>query len=452
MQGRADQGETGSSAGTQLSGTVADFSRTSPDEPVYRILVLVSHRRNRRLLVDWFADQPTYNVVDGVDAIDDDWIEQSTDERWDGGTEGVPPAWRPSPGAEQQDGDRTETREARPSSGVEREGGRTGSPESDGSAGPGHIDLVLVDVAALDTYAGWVSTRISAGRPRPLPCLLLGSENTVRRFFRSEGGHPLHHLIDDAVTTPVDPALLDRRVRAYLRIGQQSVEIERRQDQLSLLAQVLRHDIANAATVITGWGDVLRKDVEPDGVGALERVLRAGQRISELVENSRDLTRLIEAGHKLDTKAMPLAPVLEREVETIERVHESTSKGVVVALDPPPDSIEVVAGGMLPSVFTNLFSNAVRHSDAGTTEIDVSVDVEPSTVVVRVEDNGPGIPDERKEEVFEPSTKSVDSPGDGLGLSLVRRLVDSYGGRIWFEDAPDKGTVACVRLQRADSR
>jgi signal transduction histidine kinase len=281
---------------------------------------------------------------------------------------------------------------------------------------------------------------------------LLGSRNTVRRFFGTENGHPLNHLIDDAVTTPVDPALLDRRVRAYLRIGKQSAEIDRRQDQLSLLAQVLRHDIANAATVITGWGDVLRKDVQPDGVDALERVLRSGQRITELVENSRDLTRLIEEGHKLDTKAMPLAPVLEREVETIERVNESTSNGVVVTLDPPPASVEVVAGGMLPSVFTNLLSNAVRHNDAGTTEIDVWVDVEPSTVVVRIRDNGPGIPDDRKEVVFEPSTKSVDSPGDGLGLSLVRRLVDSYGGRIWFEDAPGGGTVACVRLRRADAR
>ena len=432
MPGSPEQSETGASADEDRAWeTVADFSQTSPADPVYRILVLVSHRRNRKLLVDWFADQPSYDVVDGVAAIDDERLERRTDERLDGGTEGVPPAWRPSAGAGREDG-------------------RMETPESDRLAGVGHVDLVLVDVAALDAYGGWLSTRISADRPRPFPCLLLGSERTVGRFFAAESGHPLSHLIDDAVATPVDPALLDRRVRAYLRIGQQSAEIERRQDQLSLLAQVLRHDIANAATVITGWGDVLREDVEPDGLAALERVIRAGQRITELVENSRDLTRLIETGHKLDTKAMPLAPVLEREVETIERVHESTSTGVVVTLHPPPISVEVIAGGMLPSVFANLFSNAVRHNDAETTEIDVSVDVGPSTVVVRVRDNGPGIPDDRKEEVFEPSTKSVDSPGDGLGLSLVRRLVDSYGGGIWFEDAPGGGSVACVRLRRGD--
>jgi signal transduction histidine kinase len=428
MQGPPGRSGTSPDEG-RPSSNVADFSPRSSTAPVYRILVLVSHRRNRRLLVDWCADQPSYDVLDGVAAIGDEWVERRTDERWDGGTEGVPPEWRPP----------TE---------VTQEAGEVETPEPDSSTGIGRVDLVLVDVAALGTYERWLSNRFSVDRRRSVPCLLLGSENTVRRFFGAENGHPLRHLIDDAVTTPVDPALLDRRVRAYLRIGQQSAEIERRQDQLSLLAQVLRHDIANAATVITGWGDALRGDVEPDGIEALERVLRAGQRITELVENSRDLTRLIETGHRLDTRAMPLAPVLEREVETIERVHESTSTGVVVTLETPPPTVDVIAGGMLPSVFANLFSNAVRHNDAGETEIDVSVGVEPATVVVRVRDNGPGVPDDRKEEVFEPSTKSVDSPGDGLGLSLVRRLVDSYGGEIWFEDASGGGAVACVELRR----
>jgi signal transduction histidine kinase len=215
---------------------------------------------------------------------------------------------------------------------------------------------------------------------------------------------------------------------------------------------VLRHDIANAATVVTGWGEVLRGEVSPDGVEALERVLRGGQRITELVENSRDLTRLIEAGHDLETEALALGSILRTEVDAIERVHASTTRRVTVDLDRPPAAVEVVAGGMLPSVFANLLSNAVRHSDTETVEISVEVETGPSEVVVRVTDNGPGIPDEKKERVFEPATKRGDSPGDGLGLSLVRRLVESYGGRVWFEDAAGGGAVACVALRRADAQ
>jgi signal transduction histidine kinase len=84
-------------------------------------------------------------------------------------------------------------------------------------------------------------------------------------------------------------------------------------------------------------------------------------------------------------------------------------------------------------------------------EITLTVEVEPTMAIVRLADNGPGIPDEEKEQVFEALQKRGESPGDGLGLSLVKRLVDSYGGRIWFEDAAGGGAVACVELRRPAS-
>jgi signal transduction histidine kinase len=160
---------------------------------------------------------------------------------------------------------------------------------------------------------------------------------------------------------------------------------------------------------------------------------------------------LIDAGHDLETEALLLGPIIQVEVDAIRRVHSSTTKEVVVDLQSPLPVVEVVAGGMLPSVFANLLSNAVRHNDADTTEISVTVDVSESDVVVRITDNGPGIADDQKEQVFEPATKRGDSPGDGLGLSLVKRLVESYGGRVWFEDAPERGAVACVSLRRVPS-
>ncbi|WP_380675895.1 ATP-binding protein [Salinigranum sp. GCM10025319] len=430
---------------------VEDFAPPPTTTPVSRLLLLVAHDRNRRLLVDRFADRSGFDVVDGVSALEDagpggrtDGTENTVGDSEDGTVEdpneGVPLDWRTA---------------AETTNGVGTTASGPGSDAEHGTIDPldgEAIDLVLVDVTALGTYGEWLAGRIERERPLPFPCLLLASESTVRRFFASGSGHDLRHLVDDAVTTPVDPTLLDRRVRAYLRLRRQAAELDRRHDQLSLLAQVLRHDIANAATVVTGWGETLHGEVTPEGAEALERVVRGGQRIRELVENSRDLTTLIEAGHKLDTEAMPLAPILRTEVDAIRRVHASTTRTVTVDIDAPPPSIEVIAGGMLPSVFANLLSNAVRHNDAEAVEIGVSVEVSTAEVVVRVADNGPGIPDAEKESVFEPATKRVDSPGDGLGLSLVKRLVDSYGGRVWFEDASGGGTVACVALRRVSVR
>jgi signal transduction histidine kinase len=440
---------------SQPSERVDGFAPPPTTTPVFRLLLLVAHDRNRRLLVDRFADRSGFDVVDGVAALEDADAGGRVDESTSGdrgdraadSDEGVPLDWRTAAGA---------------ANGVDADAA-SGADAGRGPGGPYHgetvgpldgeaIDLVLADATALGTHGEWLAERIERERPLPLPCLLLASESTGRRFFAPEGGHDLCHLVDDAVTTPVDPALLDRRVRAYLRLRRQAAALDRRHDQLSLLAQVLRHDIANAATVVTGWGETLRDEVTPEGAEALERVVRGGQRIRELVENSRDLTALIEAGHDLDTEAMPLAPILRTEVDAVRRVHASTTRAVTVDVDAPPPSIEVIAGGMLPSVFANLLSNAVRHNDAETVEIRVGVEVSVDEVLVRVADNGPGIPDAEKESVFEPATKRVDSPGEGLGLSLVKRLVDSYGGRVWFEDASGDGTVACVALRRADIR
>ncbi|AUV82016.1 hypothetical protein C2R22_10450 [Salinigranum rubrum] len=399
----------------------------------HRVLLLVSHARNRALLLDWFDEHPLYDAIDGVSVLPGEQggdTERDVDDTRDG----VAPDGT-------GDRSRSEGAEAGEDHAVPR---RLGRLESEA------IDLILVDVTAFEANAGWIRRRLELEKPLPLPCLLLASESAARRFFASAAARDRSVLVDDIVTTPVDPTLLDRRLRAYLSLRRMASELDRRHDQLSLLAQVVRHDIANAATVITGWGELLRENVTPEGVDALERILRGGQRITEIVENSRDLTMLIDAGHDLETETVLLGPILQAEVDAIRRVHESTTKAVTVDLRPVP-AVKVVAGGMLPSVFANLLSNAVRHNESETVEIGVRVDVEQREVVVRVTDNGPGIDDDRKEQVFEPSTKRGDSPGDGLGLSLVKRLVESYGGRVWFEDAPEGGTVACVALRRAMS-
>jgi signal transduction histidine kinase len=72
------------------------------------------------------------------------------------------------------------------------------------------------------------------------------------------------------------------------------------------------------------------------------------------------------------------------------------------------------------------------------------------TVVVRIADNGPGVPDHRKEAIFGEGEAGLDSSGTGIGLYLVESLVDSYGGDVWVEDNDPEGAVFVVELPRAD--
>jgi signal transduction histidine kinase len=101
---------------------------------------------------------------------------------------------------------------------------------------------------------------------------------------------------------------------------------------------------------------------------------------------------------------------------------------------------------MLSSVFRNLLKNAVQHNDTDDPEVTVSATTGDGTVEVAVADNGPGVPDERKEEIFGQGEKGLESSGTGIGLYLVRTLVERYGGDVRVEDNDPEGSVFVVRL------
>ncbi|ESP89966.1 signal-transducing histidine kinase [Candidatus Halobonum tyrrellensis G22] len=109
----------------------------------------------------------------------------------------------------------------------------------------------------------------------------------------------------------------------------------------------------------------------------------------------------------------------------------------------------MTANGMLGSVFRNLLNNAVQHNDADDPLVVVDVGLDGDRVTVRVADNGPGVPDDRKMEVFGKNEKGIDSSGTGVGLYLVHTLVSEYGGSVRIEDNDPRGAVFVVRLRRA---
>jgi sensor histidine kinase regulating citrate/malate metabolism len=105
---------------------------------------------------------------------------------------------------------------------------------------------------------------------------------------------------------------------------------------------------------------------------------------------------------------------------------------------------------MLDSVFRNLVKNGVDHNDKDVPEVTLSGADRGDTVVVRIADNGPGVPDERKDAIFGKGNAGLESEGSGIGLYLVRTLVEGYGGDVWVEDDDPEGAVFNVGLPKAD--
>ncbi|MBS1263436.1 MAG: Methanogenesis regulatory histidine kinase FilI [Methanonatronarchaeales archaeon] len=115
-----------------------------------------------------------------------------------------------------------------------------------------------------------------------------------------------------------------------------------------------------------------------------------------------------------------------------------------------PD-LEVEADGMLSSVFRNLLNNAVQHNDREEPIVEVSAEEREDTVVVSVADNGPGVPDDEKDQIFGKDEKGLESPGIGVGLYLAHTTTERYGGDVRVRDNEPEGAVFEVELRRAGS-
>ena len=230
----------------------------------------------------------------------------------------------------------------------------------------------------------------------------------------------------------------------YNDISQQK-EYEQRlteqRDELDVLNQVLRHDIRNDLQVVTGYLDLLTEYIDEthEGREYLDRVLTSSSHAIELTETARNIADVLLKDER-ESKRVPISAAITSEIQAVQSAYPHAE---VVYEEPHPD-VDVLADDLLGSVFRNLLKNAIQHNDKDVPTVAVSAHTDEQTITVRVADNGPGIPDEKKGDIFGKDTKGLNSEGTGIGLYLVDKLVTSYGGDVSVEDNIPEGSVFVV--------
>jgi signal transduction histidine kinase len=222
-------------------------------------------------------------------------------------------------------------------------------------------------------------------------------------------------------------------------------DLERKTEQLALLNRIVRHDIRNEMGVVIGWGQTLEGHVDSDGRDALDRLLGAANHVVDLTDRAREFVTALDEDERPETQAVDLVATLETELEKQRSAHPEAT--ITVAEDPP--AVAVRANEMLGAVFRNLVSNAIENVDHEEPTVTVTVTEREDSAVVRVADDGPGIPDDRKDRVFGKGEKGIDSAGTGIGLFLVKTLVEQFDGQVWIEDNEPRGSVFVVELPLA---
>lgn len=243
-------------------------------------------------------------------------------------------------------------------------------------------------------------------------------------------------------------AELEALTRERDRMQAEAVQAEalRRSDELkTVLLRSISHDLRTPLTSIIAGGSALSSE----SLTAEERaelsaaIVGEGNRLSRLVENLLDMSRL-EAG-----KAEPyLGPVDLAEVLEAARQGQGKSESIRLAVGAELPMVNADAA-QLERVFANLLENAVRYG--GGRPVLVRSRVVGGNIVVRVVDQGPGIPESEWERIFEPFQHGdATNAGSGLGLAIAKGFVEANGGEIVVESLPGQGTSFVVTLPPHD--
>lgn len=239
-------------------------------------------------------------------------------------------------------------------------------------------------------------------------------------------------------------AELEALTRERDRMQAEAVQAEavRRSDELkTVLLRSISHDLRTPLTSIIAGGSALGSETltAAERAELSEGIVAEGSRLSRLVENLLDMSRL-EAG-----KAEPhRGPVDLAEVLEAVRQGQSQPESIRLALDAELPMVKADPV-QLERVFANLLENAVRYGNGR--PVLVRSRVVGGNIVVRVVDQGPGIPEGERERIFEPFQHgAAANAGSGLGLAIARGFVEANGGEIAVESLPGQGTSFVVTL------
>lgn len=198
--------------------------------------------------------------------------------------------------------------------------------------------------------------------------------------------------------------------------------------------------IIGAATSLATYRDTLSS---ADQSTLLQSVVDEAERLDRHIQNLLDMTRLGQGKLRLVRDWEDIRDLLSAAARRLRLAQHGVRIETCIGADA---AIIHVHGDLIEQVFVNLLDNAVRHSQ-NLPVINVKASTDGDTVVIDVTDNGPGIPQAERQEVFEPfyRLREGDSgSGTGLGLSICRGIVQAHGGDITAREAEGGGT--CMRV------
>jgi len=266
-------------------------------------------------------------------------------------------------------------------------------------------------------------------------------------FFSHEPRHPDKWLLTTTVSIGnlIGQLMARRQAEAAMREAFQELEhktreLTRSNEELQQFAYVASHDLQEPLRMISSYtqllgrryGDRLDGDAKEFMAYIVDGAARMKQLIEDLLAYSRVGTRAKEF-QEVDSGAS-----LARALSNLRASQEAS--GAVITHDPMPHVL--ADGAQLAQIFQNLIGNAIKFRGAEPPRIHVGAQTTDTVCVFTVKDNGIGLDTQYAERIFmmfQRLHNKTEYPGTGIGLAIVKKIVERHGGRIWVESEPGKG-------------
>jgi len=315
-------------------------------------------------------------------------------------------------------------------------------------------DLVLLDVMMPDLSGLEVCRQLKAdARTRLCQVVLVTALDGAPH--RVEG---LDTGADDYIAKPVRREEFMAKVRSMLRARRLLAELEEARETLAArnakleeleglketLTQTLVHDLKNPLAAVLGNLELMERKADESLLHLCRRSKAAAWRMHQMILNLLDIGQLEEGKLVLRPETVDAGSLARKACQEMEG--GAAQRGVRLEIVAEEESA-VLRGdsAVLRRVLDNLLSNAIEHSPQGGA-VRVAVSLCDEGIEIAVADQGPGVPPEFRERIFEKfqrleSRKSLPGANRGLGLTFCRLAVEAHGGTIWVDEAPSGGAL-----------
>jgi len=248
-------------------------------------------------------------------------------------------------------------------------------------------------------------------------------------------------------------------VNLQRELTRKNKELERLNELKNRFIGMAAHDLRNPLGVILNFSEFLQDELKEvlseQHLSFLQNIMKSSEYMYSLVQDLLDYSKIESGKIQLILEEFDLVQKLKDIVANYNTL--SKRKKIIVNFNSDAESAFISADSYkVMQVFHNLIDNAVKFSPEGS-EVNVVLKNQKNKILVMVKDRGKGIAKEDQDKVFVPFTSiatkgTAGEKGTGLGMSIVKRIVDSHQGEIWLESELKKGTTFFVEIPKNNIR